>query len=145
VATHGDDAFNPNTPMSTPTKSDPSSSSSFEIPYAEIIKAGAGLAGTYFTLKQNKEISDAQLQLAKDKMAAELALAGKKSSGGKGGGGGGGGGNPALQIAKMNNLSALYQNWAQIMAKAAETQSGTALETGRNAAAPIIARAQVLR
>jgi hypothetical protein len=127
----------------TPTPTAPTTSSGFDIPYKELVTGAAGLAGIYFTQKGNKEMNDAQIQAAKDKLAAELALAGKGKGGG--GGGGGGGGNPALEIAKMNNLSAMYQNWAAIQAKAGDIQAQTALETGRNAAAPLIARAQVLR
>lgn len=106
--------------------------------WPSIIQAGTSLAGTYFQLSQNKDANDAQIQFAKDKLAAELAAASK------GGGGGGGAGN-ALQIARMGNLAQLYQNWGQLAAKAAESESQSAQATGRLATDPIIARLGVLR
>ena len=111
--------------------------------WPSVIQAGTSLAGTYFGLKQGKEQSETQLQFAQDKLAAELAAAAAKG-GGKGGGGGGGGGN-ALALARMNNLAALYQNWGQLAAKAAESEAQTAQATGRLATDPIIARLGVLR
>lgn len=111
--------------------------------YGDIIKAGASLAGTYFTLQGNKEQNDAQIQLAKDKLAAEIAAA-NKAGGGKGGGGGGGAG-AALQIAKMNNLSALYQNWGQLVEKGGEAQAQAAQATGKLGTDPIMARLGALR
>ncbi len=106
-----------------------------------LINAGAGLAGTYFTVSANKEQNDAQIALAKEKLAAELALAKK----GGGGGGGGGGGNPALQIARMNNLSALYQNWGALVEKGGEAIGASAQNTGKLGQDPIVARLGVLR
>jgi len=102
------------------------------------INAGAGLAGTYFTIGANKENNEAQIQAAKDKLAAELALAGK-------GGGGGGGSGQGLQIAKMNNLANLYQNWGQLTQRGGEAASQAAISTGKNAIDPIIARLAALR
>lgn len=109
--------------------------------WPSIIQAGTSLAGTYFQLDQNRDMNEAQIALAKDELAAKLALAAK---GGGGGGGGGGAGN-ALQIAKMGNLAQLYQNWGQLAAKAAESESQSAQATGRLATDPIIARLGVLR
>ena len=108
--------------------------------WPSIIEAGTSLAGTYFQLSQNKEQNEAQIQFAKDKLAAELAAAGK--GGGKGGGGGAGN---ALQIARMGNLAQLYQNWGQLAAKAAESESQSAQATGRLGTDPLIARLGVLR
>ena len=108
--------------------------------WPSIIQAGTSLAGTYFQLDQNKDMNNAQIQLAKDELAAKLALAAK----GGGGGGGGGSGN-ALQIARMGNLAQLYQNWGQLAAKAAESESQSAQATGRLGTDPVIARLGVLR
>lgn len=116
-------------------KSSPDSGPSI---WPSIIQAGTSLAGTYFQLSQNKEQNAAQIQFAKDKLAAELAAAGK-------GGGGGGGSGAALQIAKMGNLAQLYQNWGQLAAKAAESEAQSAQATGRLGTDPIIARLGVLR
>jgi len=109
--------------------------------WPSIIQAGTSLAGTYFQLDQNRDMNEAQIALAKDELAAKLALAAK----GGGGGGGGGGSGAALQIAKMGNLAQLYQNWGQLAAKAAESESQSAQATGRLATDPIIARLGVLR
>ena len=104
------------------------------LPYGDIVNAGAALAGTYFTLDANKQANEAQIKLAQDKLAAEQALAAAS-----GGGGGGGGGGAALQAAKLSNLSNLYQNWAAVRAKNADTEAQAAQMTGRLGQDPIIA------
>lgn len=113
--------------------------------WPSVIQAGTSLAATYFQLKQNKTQNAAELQFAQDKLAAEIAAAAAKGSGGGGGGGGGGGAGNAMAIARMNNLSALYQNWGQLASKAAESEAQSAQATGRLATDPIIARLGVLR
>ena len=59
--------------------------------------------------------------------------------------GGGGGSGQGLAIARMNNLGALYQNWGQLAAKAADSEGSTAIAGGRLATDPIIARLGVLK
>lgn len=105
--------------------------------WPSVISAGTQLAGTYFSLKQNKEINDQNIALAQAKLEAEKELAAK--------GGGGGGSGQGLAIARLNNLGALYQNWGQLAAKAAETESQAAQATGRLATDPIIARLGAIR
>lgn len=102
--------------------------------WPSIINAGTSLAGTYFSLSQNKDINDANIKQRQAEMEAALAK----------GGGGGGAGN-GMAIAKMNNLANLYQNWGQLHSKAAQTQSNALINTGRMGQDPIIARASVLR
>jgi hypothetical protein len=104
--------------------------------WPSLIDAGAGLAGTYFTLKGNKEANDLQMQIAKDKLAAELA---------KGSGGSGGGGGNAMALAKLNNLAAMYQNYANLTQKGGTDLANTAATTGKLGTDPIIARLGVLR
>lgn len=111
--------------------------------WPSIIAAGASLAGTYFQLNQNKQINASQIELAQRELDAKIAA--EAAAAAKGSGGGGGGSGAALQIAKMGNLSQLYQNWGQLAAKAAESESQSAQATGRLATDPIIARLGVLR
>ena len=106
--------------------------------YSSLIEAGTALAGIYFKQTGDKKLAE---EAAKQRMA-ELAYAAAHQ---KGGGGGGGGGGSALQIAKTNNLSALYQNWAQLQEKAGQTQSESAIATGKLMSEPISTRAAVLR
>ena len=105
--------------------------------WPSLIQAGTSLAGTYYYLQQNKEQNDQQIQMAKDRLAAELEMA-KKA-------GGGGGGGSALAAAKLGALSQLYQNWGQLASKAAESESQAAQMTGKLATDPIIARLGALR
>lgn len=114
----------------------PSSGANQTSIWPSLIDAGAGLAGTYFTLKGNKEANDLQMQIAKDKLAAELA---------KGSGGGGGGGGNAMALAKLNNLAAMYQNYANLTQKGGTDLANTAATTGKLGTDPIIARLGVLR
>lgn len=107
--------------------------------YKSLLEGGIGLAGTYFKQAGDKEMAEqAALQRMKE---LEYMKANQKP----GGGGGGGGAGAALQIAKMNNLSALYQNWAQLAQRSGENLSKTAIDTGQLMQNPIIARAGVLR
>lgn len=99
------------------------------------IGAATQLAGTYFSLANNKEINDANIKQRQAEMEAALAA--------KGGGGGGGG--SALAAAKLGALSNLYQNWGQLHSRAAQTQSNALLNTGRMGQDPLIARVSVLR
>ena len=129
--------FGGGSPSAGSTNPGSSASSSEASIWPSLIEAGTGLAGTYFTLSEDKAMNDQQIQLAKDELAAKLAAA-------KGGGGGGGSGN-AVRLAKMGHLSQLYQNWGQLAAKAAESESQAAQATGRLGTDPIIARLGVLR
>lgn len=93
------------------------------------LNAGLGLAGTYFKTSQDKKLAE---EYAKQKLA-EIEAA-KKA------GGGGGGAGAALKIAKMNNLSALYQNWAALAQKGGENMSAATLATGKMMQDPINVR-----
>lgn len=106
--------------------------------YGSLLQAGTALAGIYFKQSGDKQLAE---EAAKQRMA-ELAYAAAHQ---KGGGGGGGGGGSALQIAKMNNLSALYQNYAQLQQKAAQDQAESAIATGKLMTDPINTRLAVLR
>lgn len=106
--------------------------------YSSVINAGLGLAGTYFEQAGKKELAE---QAAADRMK-ELAFIAANQKGG--GGGGGGGSGSAMKIAKMNNLSQLYANYANLMAKAADTESAAAIEGGKLMQAPINIRASRL-
>jgi hypothetical protein len=100
-----------------------------------IISAGAGLAGTYFSLdqqKQSDEMNIAQRQ-------AELEAA--KEAAAKAGGGGGGAGNAA----KLGALTSLYNNWASNTERSGEALSASAQATGRLYQDPIMARLAALR
>ena len=107
--------------------------------FGGLLNAGVGLAGSYLQASSQKELAE---QAAEQRMK-ELAFAAEQQKKG-GGGGGGGGAGAALKIAKMNNLSALYQNYASIMAKAAETESGAALGSGKLITEPLNIRASKL-
>lgn len=102
--------------------------------YNSLLNAGASLAGVYFKQTGDKKLAE----MAAAQRMKELEAAAKLKAGG---GGGGGGSGAAMKIAKMNNLSALYQNYAAVMQRAAENQSGTALKTGELMQNPILARA----
>lgn len=104
--------------------------------WPSLIEAGTSLAGVYFGQKGAKESNDLQMQIAKDKLAAELAAAGK--------GGGGGGGN-AMALAKLNNLAAMYQNYANLTQKGGTDLANSAQATGKLGTDPIIARLGALR
>lgn len=106
------------------------SSTSF---YNSVLNAGLGLAGTYFKQSGDKALAE---QAAAQRMK-ELEAAAKL----KGGGGGGGGGGSALAAARMNNLSALYQNYANIIQRGGEAQSDAAIKTGQLMTAPLNVRA----
>jgi len=108
------------------------SSTSF---YNSLLTAGLGLAGTYYKQTGDKKMAE---EAAKQRMA-ELEFAAKNKAGG--GGGGGGGAGTALQIAKMNNLSALYQNYANVIQRGGEAQSDAAIKTGQLMTAPLNVRA----
>lgn len=103
--------------------------------YTALLQSGLGLAGTYFKQTGDKALAE---QAAAQRMK-ELEFAAKNKGGG--GGGGGGGAGTALQIAKMNNLSALYQNYANTITKGGETQSDAAIKTGQLMTAPLNVRA----
>lgn len=107
------------------------SSTSF---YNSLLNAGLGLAGTYFKQTGDKKMAE---EAAKQRMA-ELEAAAKLKGGG---GGGGGGAGTALQIARMNNLSALYQNYANVIQRGGEAQSDAAIKTGQLMTAPLNVRA----
>lgn len=101
--------------------------------YSALLTAGVGLAGTYLKQSGEKDLAE---QAAEQRMK-ELAYAAANQKGG--GGGGGGGSGSAMKIAKMNNLSALYQNYAQIMSQADDDER--AIQTGQLMTNPINARA----
>ena len=109
--------------------------------YSALIGAGTSLAGIYFKQTGDKSLAE---EAAKQRMAELAYMEANKSPAG-GGGGGGGGSDLALKLARMNNLSALYQNWAQIVEKGGEAQASAALKTGELMTNPIMARAGVLR
>lgn len=109
--------------------------------YSGLLNAGTTLAGIYFKQTGDKKLAE---EAAKQRME-ELAFAAAHQKGGGGGGGGGGGAGAALQIAKMNNLSALYQNWAQLQEKAGESQGELAIAGGKLMTEPLITRAAVLK
>lgn len=106
--------------------------------YGAILNAGVSLVGNYFQQSGAKDLAE---QAAADRMK-ELEYTAEHQP--VSGGGGGGGSGAALKIAKMNNLSALYQNYASILAKEGDTESNTALQTGKLAQDPLIARASRL-
>lgn len=103
--------------------------------WPSLINAGTSLAGVYFEQKGAKEANDLQMQIAKEKLAAELAAAGK---------GGGGGGN-AMALTKLNNLAQMYQNYANLTQKGGADLANSAQATGKLGTDPIIARLGVLR
>lgn len=100
--------------------------------YNSLLNAGATLAGIYFKQTGDRKLAE---QAAADRMKELEAAAKLKAAGG------GGGSGAALKIAKMNNLSALYQNYAQLMARGGEAKAQTAIETGRLMQQPINVRA----
>lgn len=106
--------------------------------YSSLLSAGTTLAGIYFKQTGDKKLAE---QAAKDRMA-ELEAAAKLKAGG--GGGGGGGAGAAMKLAKMNNLAALYQNYADLVQKGGEVQSERAIQTGQLMQNPINARAAKL-
>lgn len=97
-----------------------------------IIKAGTELAGTYFTLDQNKQNNEQLIAQRQAEMEAALKAA-------KGGGGGGGGGQ------RLAALTSLYNNWAALNQRSGESLAQTAQATGKMGQDPLIARASVLR
>lgn len=96
--------------------------------YSSLLQGGLGLAGTYFSQSQNKSLAEAA---AKQRMA-EIAAANAK--------GGGGGGGAALKAAKMASLTSLYNNYANLTAQGGQAGMQGAIDTGKSASAPIIAR-----
>ena len=122
-------------PATTPSTGGSDFNSQF---YSSLITAGTGLASVYFKQSGDKQLAE---EAAKQRMA-ELAYAAANQ---KGGGGGGGGGGNAMALAKLNNISQIYQNWAALEHKNGELQATTALKTGEAMQNPIIARAGALR
>jgi hypothetical protein len=118
-------------PVATqPTTQAPAEKSWYQDPslLSGLIGAGTGLAGIYFQQQGAKEMAaDAIKQRQAEMEAARLAALQK-------GGGGGGGG------ARTAALAAMYNNYASLMQRSGESLQQGALETGRNAAAPILTR-----
>jgi len=107
--------------------------------YSSLLNAGLGLAGTYFQQSGQKELAEAA---AKQRLA-EIEAASKLKAGG--GGGGGGGAGAALKIAKMNNMAALYQNWANLTQKGGADAMEGSIATGKLMTEPINVRLAALR
>lgn len=96
--------------------------------YSSLLQGGLGLAGTYFQQSQNKSLAEAagkqrmaEIEAAKE-AAAMQAGAIKKA-------------------ARINSLTALYDNYAGLTAQGGQIGMQGAIDTGKSAAAPIIARA----
>lgn len=97
-----------------------------------VIKAGTGLAGVYFQQSQNKDIAEQYAQQTAAQIAAEKEANAAKLA-------------AQIKIARMNNLGALYNNWASVTERGGEAGAQAALQTGRNAIDPIATRAAVLK
>lgn len=110
-----------------------------------LVTAGTGLAGVYGSMSNNsanlagqEQQAANQLAFDKEKLAAELQSAA----------GAAGAHVKAAMIAagatkaaaRMNSLSNLYANWAGDKEKAGQSLEQGALELGKNATAPIMAR-----
>lgn len=96
-----------------------------------IIEAGTSLAGTYFTLDQQKQANDQAIAMRQAELDAAKEAA-------KGGGGGGGG-------QKLAALTSLYNNWASNAERSGESLSQSAQATGKMGQDPLIARLAALR
>lgn len=108
-----------------------------------LITAGTSLAGNYFTNANNAEINSANLQQAQNKIEADkqyqdkalanqLAIANIQAG-------------ASSANAKRAALSSLYNNWASLRQRGGADLMQGALETGRNAASPLMANISRLR
>jgi len=97
-----------------------------------VLKSGLSLAGTYYKQSQEKSLAEQYAVQKKAEMEAQLKLAALR-----GGGGGGGGGNPDARRALMAQM---YSNWADRTVQSGQIQGQAAIETGKMAIDPIIAR-----
>ena len=96
------------------------------------ITAATGLAGIYGNQQNNAANLAANAQMEANRIQAEkdaaAALAAKQ-----------------IKMQKIASLSSLYNNYANLTQKGGEDIQNGAIETGRNGAAPLIARAAALK
>ncbi len=91
-----------------------------------VLDAGLGLAGTYFSQKEQKRLAEQYAEQRRAELEAQAKLAAAQ----------GGGGGPDRRA----QLSQLYANWAAMKQRAGESEGQMAQEAGKMMQDPIIAR-----